>query len=45
MRGIFIEAIRRLYKDGKISREKVEGLLESKKISPEDMEYILGKKE
>lgn len=38
---LFVESIRRLYKDGKISKEKVVQLYESEKITREELDYIL----
>ena len=37
----FVESIRRLYKDGKVTEKKVLELFESKKISEEEKVYIL----
>ena len=38
---LFVESIRRLFKDGKVSKDKVVELYESGKISEEEMKYIL----
>ena len=38
---LFVESIRRLYVDGKISKEKVIELYESKKISEDELNGIL----
>lgn len=38
---LFVESIKRLYKDNKISKEKVLELYESKKISEEELNEIL----
>lgn len=38
---LFVESIRRLFKDGKVSKEKVLELFESKKITEEELAYIL----
>ena len=38
---LFVESIRRLFKDGKVSKEKVLELCESKKITEEELAYIL----
>lgn len=38
---LFVESIKRLYKDNKISKEKVLELYESKKISEEELKDIL----
>lgn len=39
--SIFVESIRRLFKDGKVSKEKILELYEGKKITEEEMKYIL----
>lgn len=39
----FVESMWRLYKDGKVNEQKIVELFESKKISEEEMSYILGK--
>lgn len=41
MHNIFIESIRRLYKIGKISEQKIVELFEDKKITEEEKLYIL----
>ena len=38
---LFVESIKRLYKDGKVSKDKILELLESGKITKEEMLYIL----
>lgn len=38
---LFVESIKRLYDDGKISKEKVIELYESGKITEEEKVYIL----
>ena len=38
---LFVESIRRLYENGKISKEKVLELYESKKITELEFNYIL----
>ena len=38
---LFVESVKRLYKDGKISKEKVLELYEGKKITEEEFNYIL----
>lgn len=38
---LFVESIRRLYKDGKISKQKVVELYESEKITREELDFIL----
>ena len=38
---LFVESIKRLYKDGKITKEKVVELYEGKKITEEELSYIL----
>ena len=42
--SIFVESIRRLYRDGKVSKDKVVELFESGKITDEEKSYILNKK-
>ena len=37
----FVESMRRLYKDMKVTKKKVVELFESKKITEEEMKYIL----
>lgn len=39
----FVESLWRLYTDNKISESKIVELYESKKISEEEKNYILGK--
>lgn len=39
--SILIESIKRLYRDGKVSKEKIFKLYESGKITEEDKLYIL----
>ena len=39
---LFVESIRRLYKEGKITKDKVLELYKNKKITANEMEYILG---
>ncbi len=41
MNMLFVESIRRLYKDGKISKQKVVELYESEKITREELDFIL----
>lgn len=38
----FIESLRRLYVDNKVSKEKIDTLLKEKKITMEEHLYILG---
>lgn len=38
---LFVESIRRLYKDGKVSKEKVLKLFQDGKITEEEKIYIL----
>lgn len=38
---LFVESIKRLYKDGKIGKEKIVELYEGKKITEEELSYIL----
>lgn len=38
---LFVESIKRLYKDGKIGKQKVIELYESEKITREELDYIL----
>ena len=38
---LFVESIKRLYKDKKINKEKIVELFESGKISEEELNYIL----
>lgn len=39
--SIFVESMRRLYMDMKVSKEKIVELYESKKITEEEKGYIL----
>lgn len=39
--SIFVESIRRLYRNNKITKEKVVELYEGKKITEEELNYIL----
>lgn len=39
---LFVESIRRLYKNGRISKKKVVELYEDKKITKEELDNILG---
>ena len=41
MGELFVESIRRLYAENKISKEKVVQLYESEKITKEELDYIL----
>lgn len=41
MGELFVESIRRLYADGRISKEKIVQLYESEKITKEELDYIL----
>lgn len=38
---LFVESIKRLYNDGKINKEKIVELYESRKITEEELNYIL----
>lgn len=38
---LFVESIKRLYRDKKINKEKIVELFESGKISEEELNYIL----
>ena len=38
---LFVESIRRLFKDGKISKEKVLELFQNGKLTEEELKYIL----
>lgn len=38
---LFVESIRRLFKDGKVSKEKVLELFQNGKITEEELVYIL----
>lgn len=37
----FVESLKRLYKDGKVTEEKIVELYESRKITEEEKKYIL----
>lgn len=39
--SIFVESMRRLYRDGKVGKEKIVELFESGKITEEEKSYIL----
>ena len=39
--SIFVESLKRLYKDGKVNKEKIVKLFESDKITKEELSYIL----
>lgn len=39
--SVFVESMRRLYKDGKVSKDKICELFESEKITEEEKNYIL----
>lgn len=39
--SVFVESMRRLYRDGKVKKEKVVELFESGKITEEEKLYIL----
>lgn len=39
--SVFVEAMRRLYRDGKVNEEKIVTLYESEKITEEEKCYIL----
>ena len=39
--SIFVESMRRLYRDGKVLEKKILELYESKKITEEERDYIL----
>ena len=38
---LFVESIRRLYNDNKVSKDKILELYENKKITEEELNYIL----
>lgn len=40
MGALFVESIRRLYKDGKVPKEKVVELFQNGKITEDEMNYI-----
>lgn len=39
--SVFVESMRRLYRDGKVKDNKIFELFESKKITEEEKSYIL----
>lgn len=39
--SVFVESMRRLYRDGKVSEQKIVELFESGKINEEEKSYIL----
>ena len=39
--SIFVESLRRLYRDHVISKKKIESLLETKKLTEDDYDYIM----
>lgn len=39
--SIFVESLRRLYRDHVISKEKIDSLLETKKLTEDDYDYIV----
>ena len=39
--SVFVESMRRLYRDGKVNEKKILELFESKKITEEEKAYIL----
>lgn len=39
--SVFVESMRRLYRDGQVGKEKIDKLFESKKITEEEKMYIL----
>lgn len=39
--SVFVESMRRLYRDGKVGKEKIVELFESDKITEEEKLYIL----
>jgi hypothetical protein len=39
--SVFVEAVRRLHRDGKVDKEKIVELFESGKITEEEKLYIL----
>lgn len=41
--SVFVESMRRLYRDGKVSEKKIVELFESGKINEEEKSYILNK--
>ena len=43
--SVFVESMRRLYRDGQVSKEKIVGLFGSGKITEEEKLYILDVKD
>ena len=43
MMSVFVDTLKRLYEDKRVSKEKIDELLELKKITLEEHLYILGK--
>jgi len=41
MNSTFVESLRRLYKSGRVSLEKIKAYLASGKITPEEYDYIV----
>ena len=41
--NVFVESLKRLYKNNKIDIIKIDELFQSKKITEEEKDYILGK--
>ena len=39
--SVFVESMRRLYRDGKVAEEKILELFKNKKITEEEKSYIL----
>lgn len=39
--SVFVESMRRLYRDGQVDKEKIVKLFESNKITEEEKKYIL----
>ena len=39
--SVFVESMRRLYRDGKVNKNKIVALYESGKITDEEKSYIL----
>ena len=44
MASILVESMKRLYQDGKITKENVSARVKSGKIAVDDYEYIVGEK-
>ena len=44
MASILVESMKRLYQDGKITKENVSARVKSGKITVDDYEYIVGEK-